>query len=407
MRFKALAFGMVGYVALAANAAAQVAPTIPTVEARRIVHGSLGVVTTFDDNIAHSSKAVAALRGLEPQDITARPQVSLDIVQPLGRQMVFLRGFAGYDFHRENKRLDRPKGDIQGGYVTSLGICQALVSSGYQVSQSDISSLDTPGVENLAQRTSIAVGTQCGRARGFSGGASVQRLENHNSAAIQATSNSTVESLALQLGYGNPTFGQVGVAYNYTTSAFGNRIIPGRPVGDGFFTQTFAVIGSHRFGSRLNVNLGAGRTTVKREFAPTGTPLKFVSTTYSGALAYKLGSRWNFDLTGGRAVVPTARAGKLYDISTTGRFTAKYKLGARISLAGGHYIEDIKSNADTSIPLMVITNTRLNSTFASVAYSQSERVRLSLAANYDDRNTNLPEFDYKATRIILSVEVGF
>lgn len=407
MRLRSLALGTAA-ACCAMNAAAQVTPTIPTVEPQRQLHGRFGLVTTYDDNVARSSAAIAARRNLTPEDVTVRPQLSLDIIQPLGRQMLYLKGFAGYDFHGENKQLDRPRADVQAGHVSSFGICQAAVSGGYQVSQTDLATVDTTGpIQNLAQRTTIAVGTQCGRSNGLAGGVSVQRAEYHNSAAIQRQSNSTVESLAGQLGYGNPTLGQFAITYNYTTSAFGNRIIPGRPVGDGFFTQTFGLTASHRFGARIKGSVAAGRTTVKREFAPVGTAVKFISTTYSGELSYKLGSRWNLGLSGNRAVIPTTRAGKLYDISTTGMFTAKYKLGSRVSLTGGHLIEDVKSNVDTAIPLAVISKSRFNSTFASVSYRQNERVNVSLDASYDRRNTNLPEFDYNATRIALSVEVGF
>lgn len=404
MRLRPFALGAVACACCGTGADAQ---SMPAITPEREFHVSASVATVYDNNFARSSKTLAAQRGIEQNEITVQPRVSVDVVQPLGRQLIFLNGGAGYDFHRENDQLDRARGDVQGGYVASLGFCQASTFGNYRVAQSDLATLDAPVVKNLSQVTSVAVGAQCGRPRGFTGGGTVQRTESKNSASIQKPADSTVETLAAQFGYSNPTLGRFAVVYNYSNNEFPNRILPGRPIGDGFFTQSFAVMAERQFGSRIKVNATAGQTTVKREFAPPGTDLKFTSTTYSGLVNYNVGSRITFELLADRAVVPTARAGKLYDITTNGQLRGTYKLGSRYVVALGHRIADVKSNADTTGPLRVITKSRTDSTFASIRYSQSRRASLLLDVRYDDRSTNLPEFNYTATRIGLTAEVGF
>lgn len=404
MRLRPVVLGGIACACCATNVGAQ---TMPVVAPQRQFHGGASVSTVYDTNFARSSEALAAQRGIEQTELTLQPQVRLDLVQPLGRQLVFMKGNAGYTFHRENDQLDRARGEVQAGYLTSLGFCQASTFGSYRAAQSDLATLDSPGVKNLAQVTSIAVGTQCGRSRGFTGGATVQRIESKNSAAVQKTADSTVETLSAQFGYANPTLGRFGFLYSYANNEFPNRIIPGRPIGDGFFTQSMALTAERQFGSRIKVNATVGQTMVKREFAPPGTDLKFTSATYSGLVNYRLGSRLALELSGVRAVIPTARAGKLYDITTNGQLSGTYKLGSRYVVALGRRIEDIKSNADTSISRAVVTNARTNSTFASIRYIQSQRASLALDVRYEDRNTNLPEFNYTSTRIGLTAEVGF
>ena len=404
MQLRRLAFGVVGSACCGASASAQM---LPAVSSERQFHANASVATIYDNNFARSSRALAAQRGISMRETTLRPQVTVDVVQPLGRQLVYLKGGAGYDFHRENNQLDSARGDVQGGYVTTLGFCQASTFGNFSVAQSDLSTLDSPGVKNVGKVTAFAVGAQCGRARGFTGGVTAQRAEVKNSARVQTIADSTVETLSTQVGYANPNLGRFSLAYNYSNNELPNQIIPGRPIGDGFFTQTLGVAVERQFGSRIKTTATVGQTTVKREFAPAGADLKFTSLTYAGTVNYRLGGRLTLDLSADRAVVPTARAGKLYDITTKGQLRGTYRLGSRyiVSLGGG--VVDVKSNPDTAIRRPVVSQARTKSVSTSVRYAQNQRTSLVLDVRYDDRNTNLPEFNYTSTRVGLTAQVGF
>jgi len=406
MRLKPFALGAIACACWGTGAVAQQAPPLGS---ERQYHASASLRGVYDSNFARSSKALADQRGIKQAEYTLTPRLDFSIVQPLGRQMLYASGGGGYQFHRENKNLDRVTADVLGGYIASLGFCQTSAMSSYRVAQSDLALLDTPGVKNTAQTTTISAGGQCGSAQGITGGLNVQRTEAKNSAASQKQADSDTEGLTAQVGYANPTFGRFALLYAYTNSEFPNRIIVGRPIGDGFFTQTIGLSGERQLGSRIKVAATAGRTTVKREFAPPGVDQKFTSNTYSGQLTYKLGSRLTLDLEGARAVQPTGRSGKLYDINTNGQISGAYKLGSRYLVTLGHQIQDIKSNVDTTLTpgQLVITNSRTNTTFASIRYTQSQRISVTLDARYDDRNANLSDFDYTSTRIGLSVDVGF
>jgi hypothetical protein len=407
MRLRLLAVGAVSCACCSTGAHAQSGGAAPAGTGQRQFHVSTSLSVLYDDNFARSGAEQARLRHLSPHEVTFRPRINLDIAQPLGRQLVYLNGNFGYVFHKENQRLDRGQANLNGGYAAKLGFCQATVDGNFTAAQAELETLDTIATKNLLKSTRVAVGAQCGAPQGFSGGVQVSRGEVHNSAQLQRVADSTVQTLGLQASYANATLGSVGLFYSYANSELPNRIIPGRPVGDGFFTQTVGVSLNHRFGTRISVGAQVGRTSVKREFAPPGVDAKFNSTTYSANAGYRFGDRLTVQLQGNRAVVPTGRAGKLYDIATSGHASATYNLGSRYALTLAETVADVKSNADTSLPVPIITSSRTYSTLAAISYRQSRRASLSLNVRYDDRTANLHTFDYTATQVGVTAEIGF
>ncbi|MEW5684998.1 MAG: hypothetical protein AB1942_08775 [Pseudomonadota bacterium] len=406
MRLWPLALGVIACTCWGTIAAAQAMPATPT-DGKRDFSGSLSLRGLYDSNFARSDVATAAQRGIARQDYSLSPSVNLKIVQPLGQQLVYVNGSAGYNFYRENDQLNRGRADVQGGYMTRLGPCALFANGVYAAAQSDLSTLDAPTVKNLLQTSTVAAGAQCGRG-GLSGGISAQRTSTKNSAAIQDDADSDTQAVSVSLGYGNQTLGQFGVSYAYSSSEFPNVILPGRPIGDGFFSESLSLTAQKRFGSKLTTRGSVGRTKVKREFVPPGGELKFNSTNYMLGVDYLLGSRLTLALSADRAVLPSGRAGKLYDIRTGARFSGSYKLGSRFVVGFGHSYDDINSNADTSLPgLKVITDSQTHSSFASIRYRQNENASIALDVRYDDRSANLKEFNYTAMRVGVTAEVGF
>ncbi|OHB26410.1 MAG: hypothetical protein A2790_18445 [Phenylobacterium sp. RIFCSPHIGHO2_01_FULL_69_31] len=406
MRLRTLALGALLSANAYVDASAQT-PKVPAVTPERKLDfgGRVGVV--YDDNFARGSAALATARGIEPEEVVVTPSATASIVQPLGQQVLFLNGSLGYDFHRRNKQLDRQNYDIAGGGMAVFGMCQQTAFGNHRARQSDLVDLDSVSTKNLMRSTGVGIGVTCGRPSGVGLTGLVQRQETKNSAPLTKTSDSTSETLMLGVQYANPTLGTLGFVYNYSGNEFPNRIIPGRPVGDGFITQTFGVNVQRKFGSRLEVAAGAGQTTVKREFSPPGVRQKFKSTSYSGEITYRVGGRITLLASADRAIVPSSRPGKLFDISTNGEVEGRYKIGSRYEASVGHSIGDLKSNADTAVAALVVTKSRVNATYASLSYKQSERLSLSLDVRRQERKTNLQDFNYNGTRVGLTAEVSF
>src|SRR5690349_19753602 len=111
-------------VCAAALAQPAVAAGVPTLDSPPI---SVQFSATYYTNVAGSSDTIAALRGLNTEDVVYAPSLNLNLVEPLGGATVFLNGYIGYDIHQRNTILDRERISVQGGANTHLAICDTTL----------------------------------------------------------------------------------------------------------------------------------------------------------------------------------------------------------------------------------------------------------------------------------------
>ncbi|MBX3483738.1 hypothetical protein [Phenylobacterium sp.] len=403
-----MATGAVLGAAVAGPAAAQQQLQMPVLSGERVLRFGASAEVYYDTNVSRGSDLLASQRGLQPEDTVFQPRVTATVSQPLGTQMVYLNGFAGYDFHRNNSRLDRANVQVGGGYTARVGICQPSLMGSYSGRQSDLEDADSNTVTNLIQSYGTAAGLRCGRPIGPGVQVMVGREMVKNSTSGRTASDHDSEFLNLALSYSNPTLGQASIAWGYGSNEYPNRIIPGRPVGDGFITSNYTLSYQRQLGQKITLGGSIGRTMVKREFAIAGAPLKFSTTSYAASLDYRMSERIGLRASGARSVKPSNRPGKIYDVSTHLEGAVRYALGTRYDIEVGHAWTETNSNADTAPGTRpVITNSRNNLTFGSVQYAQSDRISWEFTVQRDRRNTNLPQFNYSSTRVGLRTTVTF
>lgn len=407
MRSSTLAIGAILCAHGAGPALAQSAPQVPTVKSEREFKLEARVAALYDTNSARSSKALALQRGVTQSDYKVTPTLAASVVQPIGQQALFLDGTGGYDLNARNSQLDRKRYAVTGGGMGTLGTCQPIIYGTYSGQQSDLADLDLPASSSLQTSTGMAVSAACGRATGFGGSLTLQRIDTKNSARSLRIQDRTAETLFGTVRYAAPTLVDVSLFYTYTNNEFPNRINPGRPVGDGYWTESLGLRVERKFGSRLTTGASVSGTRVKREFVPPGTREKFTAATYSGDLSYRAGNRLLITLNGGRSVKPSERVGKLFDVSETFEGSARYRLGSRFSVTLGHAYTDSKSNLDTSAFRAVVTDATTNSTSGKFEYRRGTLGSVSLSVQHETRDTNLPIFNYTSTRVGVSTAVSF
>src|SRR5581483_6356958 len=96
---------------------------------------------TYFSNIASSSAALAAARGLKRSDVLYAPALDVNLSEPMGGLSLFLLGQAGYDFHQRNSILDGERLNLQAGADARLGGCTATPSASYSRFQSNLADL--------------------------------------------------------------------------------------------------------------------------------------------------------------------------------------------------------------------------------------------------------------------------
>lgn len=408
MRASPLALGAILGLGLSGSALAQGAPQMPQVEPKRDWAIDGRVAATYDSNIARLGKGAVNQRGLTVTDWTVTPSISGRLVQPLGQQYVFVEGSGGYDLHARNKQLDRERVQGTAGAGAALGPCRPVAFVNYATSQSDLADLDLASASNRLQSVGTALGMQCGRAVGPGAMVVAQRTETNNSATTLKVQNQTQETLSASLLYGAPNLADVSLIWTYANTEFPNRIIPGRPIGDGFWTQSIGARVQRDFGSRLTVGVTGSRILVKREFAPAGESLKLYSSTWQADAAYRFGRRILLELDLAREVRPSGRPGKLLDIVEGAEGRIRYRLNPRTSVTVGHAYQQVRSNGDTlGFARDVVTNAYTNGTYGSVEFRTPGQLGFTLDVRHEDRNTNLPIFNYISTRVGLTTAVRF
>lgn len=410
MKLRTLALGAMLGAGTAGAAAAQSGANggaLPTVDQRRTIEIDAQVGAFYDTNITRGSKAAAISRGLKQQDYTVTPALNVNIAQPIGRQVIFLKGAAGYDFHARNSRLDRERFDLTGGGAGTIGPCRPMAYETFQVRQSDLADADLTTTTNRQSVIGPTVALTCGRDRGFSGLVMASRLDTKNSASRMTVQDSTTETLTSAVTYSAPSLVTASVIFNYGNTEFPNRILPGRPVGDGYFVQSYGLRLERKFGARIQTGVMASRTHLKREFAPAGTPTTLNTNTYEADIAYRANTRATLTLTAQRDIKPSNRVGKLYDISQGGEARIAYRLNSRYSVTLGHIYEQMNSNGDSATTRLVVTNARTNTTYATVDVQRFGPASLQFDVRREQRDTNLPLFDYKSIRVGLITRVSF
>ena len=128
---------------------------------------------SYDSNVARSSAALAALRGIISEDEIYSPSAQLNIAKYFESTTAHLTASAGYDFYQHNAILNREDLNINAGASQQFFGCTAAVEGTYIRQQSDLDQLTIAVTKNTETISSAALGVTCDRGSRLSGSVSV------------------------------------------------------------------------------------------------------------------------------------------------------------------------------------------------------------------------------------------
>jgi hypothetical protein len=367
-----------------------------------------------DTNIAHASAVAAAARGIMLQDTIASPSIAVNLLQPIGRQAVFLNGTVSYKFHKNNKQLDRGRADLTGGLGGKLGPCGSVVRGGYSRGNSEVIDdvLDT-SVTNVHEIAQYGLDLACTRSTGLGVILTGSREEASSTASQSRLSNHQTMALLGGFTYQRPAFGSVSVFGNVTRTEF-----PERPtsLGDtsGYETRAGGVRFTRQLGGRIQTTATAGYTQVERFGSPpvgappVTTPAKdFKGATYAGNVSFRASSRLTAEVDAERAVTPSFVSSGSYQIRTKYSVSASYRIGSRIRAELGDSVKNIAvDGAALFSAAPTLTSSRTNVVFGSLRYQQSKRLTVVLTGENEQRKSDNSLYDYTNNRVVLSLDVA-
>lgn len=402
-----LALGVMISAGACGSAMAQ-SSAVPNVGAEKVRTIDLIADLLYDSNIAHGNKELAAKRGITPEDTTVRPRVSFDIVQPIGREAVFLNGFYGYDFHQHNKQLDRQNADLTGGVMGRLGPCQGTASLAYAAGQTEPEdAVDVTTVRNLLVTTTAGVAVGCGQGSGLHESLSYHHQKADNSNSVREGTDHHGDQVSGELSYGNPSLGSIGLVGSWSKQYYPNRIVALGVTGDAFTSESIGVNYERAFGTKLKAGVTVSDSFLEREHAPVGLSKKTSGLTYDVNVSYSANTKLDLTLLAARAYQPSNRPGKLYDLVTSVQANAIYRLGTRITVGGGAIWQNLKSNVDSTFTFVAPTEFDKTAFFGSIRYDVGRRAFVGLELRREEETTNISAFDYTDNRATLSLGLTY
>jgi hypothetical protein len=380
----------------------------------RSMHADASIKTEYDSNIARTSPQEAALLGLQRDDITYAPTLNLNIVDPVGRQALFLQGSVGYLFHQHNRQLDSEQINLTGGAGASIGRCGSVLSGGFFRGRSQQEQLGAVvNVENILEVKRASLGITCATPAGLGVVFSTSYDQGDNSLPQVAVADFRSTSVSGGIMYGRPSTGSVQLLVSYTRTDTPNTVFP--TVGsDGYENQSVGLQFSRRAGGKIQLNATINYSKVNL-LTPSNAillpgPVSNSSTglTYTSGIDYRASSRLQFHGSFNREIKPTLLAGSSYEVQTSYSVRADYKLGARIQIgAGADLGRDAGQATVAALAATTLTNSEIKGIFASVRYQQSPRIYVVLDARHESRTANLPQFEYTSDRVGLSLAVSY
>jgi hypothetical protein len=385
---------LLGAVALTTPAAAQ--------DARKFSIGAQATVE-HDTNVARASDAQAALRGISPADTIFTPSVNLDYTAPIGRQSVFARGSAGYAFYDKNTDLNRERLDFTGGGIFGVGPCLTTLQGQYTRGLRHLEdSILEADVKNIQENKTLSANTACSRPTGFGVTFSGSKGWTENSLATVVDADYETISLGAGITYSRPAIGTITGFTSYNKTEYPNRILS-----SGYELTSYGLTFDRQLGARIQGSVTLAYTTVDQLDSAGFGGGSYSSNTYGGNLSYRASSRLLLQASFNRSITPSTGLGQSFDVATNYGLTGDYDLGSRIRLSLGAQQVEREAEGIIVVSPLQITSSKTKIFYGAVKYSQSERLSFTLKAAREERDANVPQFDYTSDSIGLSANVTF
>ena len=379
------------------------------------------VDASYDSNafgVGDAAIQQGLLAGRSKDDFQITPSLLLDILVPFGRQSVFLRGQAGYDFYVKNPRLDRERIALDGGVnMHVVGSCSTTASGSFLRQRSNagdvfaISAVPVVDRTNTEQRTSFGGDVSCGGPIGLTPSLSYRHTTTRNSSVFFKQNDSNQDSFDGSIGYQRPSLGRIAIYGSYAEGEYVNRNIRGLPATlpgiplDGVTSYSVGGRFERDIGSRISGSVSVGYSWVnpKAIFAQ-----KFRGSTYALNLNLHPTDRFSVDVTASRAtelantVFASFAVTEVYALNGTYRLNRKM----RVNFGSAYQARDYHQNAQAVDGATTINGDKFIRGYGGMVYDLNDRLRLNGLVSQQRRKSNNAFFNYNNTTVSLGASLA-
>jgi Putative beta-barrel porin 2 len=361
----------------------------------------------YDSNVARSSAAIAASRGLVRADELYSVLADLNYTHQFGEASAYIAGIAGYDFYQHNSILNRERIDTDAGLKLRFGSCQALLHGNYERHQSDLQDVTLITVtHNTVEVPTLALDARCNRDQGFSPYATVTQTWSYNSSTSLMTSDFRTFLVDAGVAYKQSSLGEIDFFGQYNATDFPKRLFPvgSMLVEDGYVVDGGGLRLNHTFGGKLQAAITLRYTSLSPRL-----PLEpgFSGLMYEGDLTYEISPRLRLDFTALRATNPSNQVNTTYSIDESYEASLHYKISELLEfgLTARRLSQHYKGVLLT--PGVDITSQTIDSINGYLSYDFSRKLSLNLTAGDETRRADVGAFNYDSARVGLSITAAF
>jgi hypothetical protein len=361
---------------------------------------------TYYTNVAGSSDTIAALRGLNTEDVVYAPSLNLNLVEPLGGATVFLNGYIGYDIHQRNAILDRERISVTGGANTRLAICDTTLSGVYARSQSDLTDLVVVATNNTQETFTAALDATCNTGGRLIPSFGVAHTWSTNSAIAYLTQEYESTNANAALAYNAGSLGTISLIGSYGRTDYPNRffVLPTGLQSDGYNMYSGGVRYENDIMPDLNLTASVSGTSLETD---NNVGASFDGITYDATLTLRATSRMNFHVGLSRQTKPSMYLNSSYSVAESYFAGVDYRVSARITAAinASHTHSDYSGGA--LLPGLNITDQTIKSVSGSLSYTISPTFSATLNAGYTQRDANVLGYSYSGAQVGLALSKAF
>lgn len=359
----------------------------------------------YDSNVAQSSAAAAAARGINPEDAISEPQATANVTLPLGLQALFLKGAVGYDFYSRNSTLDGGTVDVQGGFAGRLRNCKATIAGEFNDQRTSLQDLNVALVRNIVETESIRLDGGCGGEIGFGPTLSVVQQWAGNSAPSLLASNFDTTTVTAGIAYRRPAFGELSLIGVYTETDFPNRGLAVGPgtIQDGYRNYSAGVRYDRKLGARIEGTITITYSTLDpNDSAVAGRS----GLDYRADISFRVSSRLQTHFILAEGVIPTIVSNSTYTVEGSYSADATYAIGPKLSLKLMANEQQDHYEGAGILPGVDIQRENSGTFSGSLNYQLNRRIAIQLLGSHQVRNADVPIYSFTDDRLGLSISAA-
>ena len=385
-----------------ANAQAAGAAVTPPAGTKR-VSADFRSNVAYASNISGGDDTLAAIRGIEPSDITYGAGATLKFQLPSGRNVAFLTAAADARRHDRNKILDGEDYQVSAGVGTRVGPCSGLLGASYARRRSLTEDLALPVATNITEQPLGSAALNCGGGAFISAvQASVGKLQNKTKRS--GFVDSETKGASVSAGYRNATLGDISLIGQYSRVVYANpptnMPVPILPGSQDFEQYRIGL----QYARKIGMRLSGTASVLSTKLNTSGVKSSGVSA--NAALSYKATSRIQLSLGYDRSDQASVLVNTSYLHAQSVDFDINYRLSQRISLSAGVRGSQDKYRGGVPTPLQIRDSKQLAEN-VSGSLTIGRNIQVILSAAHVDRKADVRIYDFKSDSVTLGLTTQF